>query len=81
MQCSYEIQVKVERMPEDIARIEELEATSKKLQEEMSYYKQELIDARARKSASDDELGTVRGKLETLENNISSLGNESTYQK
>ena len=68
-------------MPEDIARIEELEATSKKLQEEMSYYKQELIDARARKSASDDELGTVRGKLETLENNISSLGNESTYQK
>ena len=42
----------------------------------MSYYKQELIDARARKSASDDELGTVRGKLETLENSISSLSNE-----
>ena len=46
------------------------------MNEELAYYKQELIDARARKSASDDELGTVRGKLETLDNTISSLSAE-----
>jgi predicted nucleic acid-binding Zn-ribbon protein len=71
-------QVKVERDPSDLARISELEASTKKIHDEMSYYKQELIDARARKSASDDELGTVRGKLETLENSISSLSNEGS---
>ena len=68
--------VVVQRAPEDIERIAEVEASAHKLHEELSYYKQELIDARARKSASDDELGTVRGKLETLDNTISSLGAE-----
>ena len=57
-------------------RIAELETSAHKLNEELAYYKQELIDARARKSASDDELGTVRGKLETLDNTISSLSTE-----
>ena len=66
----------VQRAPEDIERIAELETSVNKLTEELAYYKQELIDARARKSASDDELGTVRGKLETLDNTISSLSTE-----
>ena len=69
-------QVVVQRAPEDIERIAELETSANKLNEELAYYKQELIDARARKSASDDELGTVRGKLETLDNTISSLSTE-----
>ena len=66
----------VQRAPEDIERIADLETSVNKLNEELAYYKQELIDARARKSASDDELGTVRGKLETLDNTISSLSTE-----
>lgn len=73
-----ESKVVVQRAPEDIERIAELETSANKLNEELAYYKQELIDARARKSASDDELGTVRGKLETLDNTISSLSTEGT---
>ena len=69
----------VQRAPEDIERIAELETSSSKLNEELVYYKQELIDARARKSASDDELGTVRGKLETLDNTISTLSAEGKH--
>ena len=46
------------------------------LQKEVSYLKQELIEARAHKSASDDQLGNVSGKLETLENTITSLSDE-----
>ena len=69
----------VQRAPEDIERIAELETSSSKLNEELVYYKQELIDARARKSASDDELGTIRGKLETLDNTISTLSAEGKH--
>ena len=42
--------------------------------------KQELIEARAHKSASDDQLGNVSGKLETLENTITSLSDEGTVR-
>ncbi len=41
--------------------------------------KQELIEARAHKSASDDQLGNVSGKLETLENTITSLSDEGSH--
>jgi len=41
--------------------------------------KQELIEARAHKSASDDQLGNVSGKLETLENTITSLYDEGSH--
>ena len=41
--------------------------------------KQELIEARAHKSASDDQLGNVSGKLETLENTITSLSDEGNH--
>ncbi len=66
------------RAPEDVQRIGELEQEVAKAQDEASYLRQELIEARARKSASDDELGTVRGKLETLQNTITSLSEEGT---
>ncbi len=68
----------VQRAPEDIEAIAGLEADVRRSQEEASYLKQELIEARARKSASDDELGTVMGKIETLENTIASLSDEGT---
>ena len=71
-------QVVVQRSEDDIAMIAQQEGQIKSLTEEISYYKQELIEARARKSASDDELGTVRGKLETMENQITTLSNEGT---
>jgi hypothetical protein len=45
----------------------------------VSYLKQELIEARAHKSASDDQLGNVSGKLETLENTITSLSDEGKH--
>lgn len=55
------------------------EETISSLHKEISYLKQELIEARAHKSASDDQLGNVSGKLETLENTISSLSDEGNY--
>ena len=64
------------RDEKDIEQIAEHEASIVQLNKDLSYYKQELIDARARKSASDDELGTVKGKLETMQNSITSLSNE-----
>ncbi len=48
-------------------------------QKEVGYLKQELIEARAHKSASDDQLGNVSGKLETLENTITSLSDEGSH--
>ena len=42
----------------------------------MNYIKQELIEARSHKAASDDELGNVKGQMETLQNNITSLSEE-----
>lgn len=47
-----------------------------KLREEVSYYKQELIDARSRKAAAEDELNTVKGTVETLNNSSAALSTE-----
>ena len=47
-----------------------------KLREEVSYYKKELIDARSRKTAAEDELNTVKGTVETLSNSSTGLSNE-----
>lgn len=69
-------QVVIQRDPEDLQMIEAQQGEMKQLAEEIGYLKQELIDARAMKSASDDELDTVRGKVETLENNVAALSNE-----
>lgn len=69
------------------------------MQKDLGYLKQELIEARAHKSASDDkvivnislqkiallychfQLGNVSGKLETLENTITSLSDEGKGRK
>ena len=69
-------QVLVKRSDEDIAKIEEQENVIDNLQQEVSYVKKELIEARAHKSASDDKLSTVQDKIETLQNNINSLTDE-----
>ena len=61
--------------------IQEQEQTIAKLQEDVSYIKQELIEARSHKAASDDELGNVKGQLETLQNNITSLSEEGKDKK
>ena len=66
----------IQRAPEDIELIQEQEQTIAKLQEDVNYIKQELIEARSHKAASDDELGNVKGQLETLQNNITSLSDE-----
>lgn len=66
----------IQRSPEDIELIQEQEQTIAKLQEDVNYIKQELIEARSHKAASDDELGNVKGQLETLQNNITSLSDE-----
>jgi chromosome segregation ATPase len=70
-------QVVIQRSEDDVEKIAEQGETIRKLESDASYLRQELIEARARKSASDDELGTMKGKLETLENNITALSNES----
>ena len=72
--------VKTERDPEDVAQIEDQSLAISKLREEVAYFKQELIEARAHKSASDDDLGNVTGQLETLQNQIVSLSDEGTVQ-
>ncbi len=71
-----EANVVIERSEEDVAAIVALENDATKYLEEIAYLKKELIEARARKSASDDELATVRGKFETLENSVESLSSE-----
>ena len=72
-------QVIIQRSPEDIEQIEQQEQLITKLQEDVTYIKQELIEARSHKAASDDELGNVKGQLETLQNNISSLSDEGNH--
>ena len=49
----------VARSEEDVKMIEEQAEQLVKLKGEVSYYKQELIDARSRKAAAEDELNTV----------------------
>ena len=66
----------IQRDPGDIELIEQQEQLVTKLQEDVNYIKQELIEARSHKAASDDELGNVKGQLETLQNNITSLSEE-----
>ena len=58
--------------------IQEQDQTIAKLQEDVNYIKQELIEARSHKAASDDELGNVKGQLDTLQNTITSLSDEGT---
>ena len=70
----------IQRAPEDIELIQEQEQTIAKLQEDVNYIKQELIEARSHKAASDDELGNVKGQLETLQNNITSLSDEGIFR-
>ena len=74
-------QVVIQRAPEDIELIQEQEQTIAKLQEDVNYIKQELIEARSHKAASDDELGNVKGQLETLQNNITSLSDEGAFRQ
>ncbi len=64
------------RAPEDVEAIALLEEQLAAARGEVGYLRQELIEARARKSASDDELGTFKGKAETLQNTVSSLSEE-----
>ncbi len=47
--------------------------------EEVSYIKKELIDARSRKAAAEDDLNTVKGTVETLNNSVNSLSMEGKY--
>ena len=66
----------VERSEDDVKLLEEKDQQIVKLREEVSYYKKELIDARSRKTAAEDELNTVKGTVETLNNSSSGLSNE-----
>jgi hypothetical protein len=47
--------------------------------EEVSYIKKELIDARSRKAAAEDDLNTVKGTVETLNNSVNSLSMEGKH--
>ena len=66
----------MERSEEDATLLEEKDQQLVKLREEVSYYKKELIDARSRKTAAEDELNTVKGTVETLNNSSTGLSNE-----
>ena len=48
--------------------------------EEVSYIKKELIDARSRKAAAEDDLNTVKGTVETLNNSVNSLSMEGKHR-
>ena len=66
----------VERSEEDVKLIEEKDENIEKLKGEVSYIKKELIDARSRKAAAEDELNTVKGTVETINNSSKALSNE-----
>jgi len=66
----------VERSEEDVKMIAEKDENIVKLKEEVSYYKKELIDARSRKAAAEDELNTVKGTVETINNSSAALSTE-----
>jgi hypothetical protein len=53
--------------------------TSPVSREEVSYIKKELIDARSRKAAAEDDLNTVKGTVETLNNSVNSLSIEGKH--
>ena len=74
-------QVVIQRSDEDIEQIAQQEQMIAKLHEDVSYIKHELIEARSHKAASDDELGNVKGQLETLQNQITSLSEEGNKFK
>ena len=69
----------IQRDPGDIELIEQQEQLVTKLHDDVNYIKQELIEARSHKAASDDELGNVKGGLESLQNNITSLSEEGNW--
>ncbi|XP_023343483.1 kinesin-1 heavy chain [Eurytemora carolleeae] len=73
--------VLVERCPEDIQTINSQEAKIIELRDEVAYIKKELIDARSRKAAAEDDLNTVKGTVETLNNNVNALSNEGEFLK
>ena len=66
----------VERSEEDIRLIRDQGEQLNKLKGEVAYYKQELIDARSRKAAAEDELNTVKGTVETINNSSKALSTE-----
>jgi len=66
----------IERSEEDVKLIDEQMENIEKLKAEVAYIKKELIDARARKSAAEDELNTVKGTVETFHNSSKALSNE-----
>ena len=66
----------VERSEEDIRLIRDQGEQLSKLKGEVAYYKQELIDARSRKAAAEDELNTVKGTVETINNSSKALSTE-----
>ena len=66
----------VARSEEDVKLIDEQAEQLVKLKGEVSYYKQELIDARSRKAAAEDELNTVKGTVETINNSSKALSTE-----
>jgi len=73
--------VVVERSAEDIQTISDQEAKMNSLREEVSYIKKELIGARSGKAAAEDDLNTVKGTVETLNNTVNALTTEDEASK
>ena len=61
-----------------MARMNDQELTIAHMGQDLTHYKQELVEARARLSASDDHMSNVQGQLETLKNQVASLTDEGT---
>ena len=61
-----------------MARMNDQELTISQMGQDLTHYKQELVEARARLSASDDHMSNVQGQLETLKNQVASLTDEGT---
>ena len=61
-----------------MARMNDQEFTIAQMGQDLTHYKQELVEARARLSASDDHMSNVQGQLETLKNQVASLTDEGT---
>merc|ERR1719483_2055236 len=74
-------QVVIQRSDDDIAKIADQEFAISNVQQELTYVRKELIEARANKSASDDKLNNVQDQIDTMQNNINSLTNEGTRLK
>jgi len=65
-----------QRSDEDIEQLKQQDEIIAKTRSELAYVKNELIESRSKNAASEDDLNTVKGTVETMTNAANALNNE-----